>query len=297
MCPEDHAVTATVYCAADACYLCAKCDVEVHNANRLAQRHVRSAVAPCDLEGSSIHDESEQSLVPDVCNMQQDDTDTLTFEDAADYDFTELGLGRMPGLTGVEDMGIWGEGKLGKNWDVSWEEVVHDGFVHVVPDVELRADRGAEECAKPEPQVVMSEKKEVRTGVKRSREQEVQASVDEEEHQKALERRRKRRKEALERFRSKRANRSFAKRVRYECRKQLADSRPRVKGRFVRKVEMHCIGNTATCTENTCTSWKIRAARAEGEGGGSRVGKHPPGTRLTVEWADALNLETVFFFS
>lgn len=38
---------------------------------------------------------------------------------------------------------------------------------------------------------------------------------------------------ALQRFRHKRANRSFRKKVRYACRKQLADSRPRVKGRFV----------------------------------------------------------------
>lgn len=52
------------------------------------------------------------------------------------------------------------------------------------------------------------------------------------------EERREARAKALARFRSKRASRSFAKRVRYECRKQLADSRPRVKGRFVKKSEM-----------------------------------------------------------
>lgn len=52
------------------------------------------------------------------------------------------------------------------------------------------------------------------------------------------EQRRTARLQALARFRSKRASRSFAKKVRYECRKQLADSRPRVKGRFVKKSEM-----------------------------------------------------------
>lgn len=52
------------------------------------------------------------------------------------------------------------------------------------------------------------------------------------------EERKKRRIEALARFRRKREKRSFTKKVRYECRKQLADSRPRVKGRFVRKNEM-----------------------------------------------------------
>lgn len=62
--------------------------------------------------------------------------------------------------------------------------------------------------------------------------------VSAEDEAKLHEQRKKRRMAALARFRSKRANRSFTKKVRYECRKQLADSRPRVKGRFVRKVEM-----------------------------------------------------------
>lgn len=53
-----------------------------------------------------------------------------------------------------------------------------------------------------------------------------------------VERKRVCRRKAIERFRAKRANRSFRKRVRYACRKQLADSRPRVKGRFVKKTEM-----------------------------------------------------------
>lgn len=62
--------------------------------------------------------------------------------------------------------------------------------------------------------------------------------LDKERMERAAEQRKKRRMEALVRFRNKRANRSFTKKVRYECRKQLADSRPRVKGRFVRKIEM-----------------------------------------------------------
>lgn len=40
---------------------------------------------------------------------------------------------------------------------------------------------------------------------------------------------------ALSRFPSKRTPRSFSKTVRYECRKQVADRRPRVKGRYVGK--------------------------------------------------------------
>lgn len=45
---------------------------------------------------------------------------------------------------------------------------------------------------------------------------------------------RKTRKEALERFRMKRALRSFNKTIRYQCRRNIADERPRVNGRFVK---------------------------------------------------------------
>lgn len=36
------------------------------------------------------------------------------------------------------------------------------------------------------------------------------------------------------RFRQNRSERRFGKLIRYDCRKKLADARPRVKGRFVR---------------------------------------------------------------
>lgn len=44
----------------------------------------------------------------------------------------------------------------------------------------------------------------------------------------------KTREAALVRFRQKRSERRFGKLIRYDCRKKLADARPRVKGRFVR---------------------------------------------------------------
>lgn len=44
----------------------------------------------------------------------------------------------------------------------------------------------------------------------------------------------KTREAALVRFRQKRRERRFGKHIRYDCRKKLADARPRVKGRFVR---------------------------------------------------------------
>ncbi|XP_068644908.1 protein VERNALIZATION 2-like [Aristolochia californica] len=45
------------------------------------------------------------------------------------------------------------------------------------------------------------------------------------------------RKERIERYRSKRNQRNFNKKIKYACRKTLADSRPRVRGRFTRNDE------------------------------------------------------------
>ncbi|CAN8253345.1 unnamed protein product [Cochlearia groenlandica] len=45
-------------------------------------------------------------------------------------------------------------------------------------------------------------------------------------------------KEKIEKYRSKRNLRNFNKRIKYECRKTLADSRPRIRGRFARNDEL-----------------------------------------------------------
>lgn len=45
------------------------------------------------------------------------------------------------------------------------------------------------------------------------------------------------RKQSIMRYKQKRDQRNFEKRIKYNCRKTLADSRPRVRGRFARKEE------------------------------------------------------------
>lgn len=321
MCPEGTVKPASVYCPADACFLCPSCDDEVHSANRLARRHVRRSVAAedgGDGSSSSINEDSEVALVPDVAKLDNEhDSDPsssdemlvmdlpsvvpVSFEDAAEYDFDFGGGlgGKMPALYGIDDDALFSETKgIGKNFygDISWESIVSSENVeHVVPDVSAAPGMGffkreAELDAPPKvvsvstavssagelkngkdkvrisvvgrPAVVKADddvvvKKESTmsssskgssvTGKKRAREEVVEessaepsdkAEAEKDESERRAEQRKKRRMEALVRFRSKRANRSFTKKVRYECRKQLADSRPRVKGRFVRKIEM-----------------------------------------------------------
>ncbi|KAF2283374.1 hypothetical protein GH714_003625 [Hevea brasiliensis] len=45
-------------------------------------------------------------------------------------------------------------------------------------------------------------------------------------------------KERIEKYRSKRTQRNFNKKIKYACRKTLADSRPRIRGRFARNDEI-----------------------------------------------------------
>ncbi|KAJ6755441.1 ZINC FINGER PROTEIN CONSTANS-LIKE 4 [Salix purpurea] len=45
-------------------------------------------------------------------------------------------------------------------------------------------------------------------------------------------------KERIERYKSKRNQRNFNKKIKYECRKILADSRPRIRGRFAKNDEI-----------------------------------------------------------
>lgn len=58
--------------------------------------------------------------------------------------------------------------------------------------------------------------------------------VEQEKQDLIREFKKKTREAALVRFRQKRSERRFGKLIRYDCRKKLADARPRVKGRFVR---------------------------------------------------------------
>ncbi|XP_020259897.1 zinc finger protein CONSTANS-LIKE 4-like [Asparagus officinalis] len=57
------------------------------------------------------------------------------------------------------------------------------------------------------------------------------------------------RKEKIHRYLKKRSERNFNKKIKYACRKTLADSRPRVRGRFAKNDE-HGEGSTRTSSSN-----------------------------------------------
>ena len=44
----------------------------------------------------------------------------------------------------------------------------------------------------------------------------------------------------IRRYKEKKECRNFSKKIKYACRKTLADSRPRIRGRFARNDEMVC---------------------------------------------------------
>ncbi|KAK8950181.1 hypothetical protein KSP40_PGU014522 [Platanthera guangdongensis] len=79
------------------------------------------------------------------------------------------------------------------------------------------------------------------------------------------------RRERIERYRNKRNQRNFQKKIIYACRKTLADSRPRVRGRFARNGEAeHETEAEAESTENSFDGWNPYglAIDMSGAGGG-----------------------------
>ena len=70
----------------------------------------------------------------------------------------------------------------------------------------------------------------------------------------------------IARFQSKRTRRVWNKKIRYNCRKNLADRRLRVKGRFVKRTE-----TTATVAKETPQAPSVATAAASEQGVSSRA--------------------------
>ncbi|KFK33014.1 hypothetical protein AALP_AA6G319100 [Arabis alpina] len=70
------------------------------------------------------------------------------------------------------------------------------------------------------------------------------------------------RKEKISKYRAKRNQRNFTKTIKYACRKTLADSRPRVRGRFARNDEVVEIPNIE---DDDTELWKLDGLHEEDE--------------------------------
>lgn len=290
MCTSSPPALAVVYCDADTCYLCSACDEEVHQANRLAQRHVRRPVSSVESEQLS---DSTDLLVPDISDhflrTASSSDDSLLDAETKELGYTDFDefegvvFAKMPALTSADGDSTFFPAVASTSLkdfeadELGWTSTAPSDFEHVVPDIEalhlpFRAKKcGAKDTAFSEGLLevdyevpalakhlpcsvtaLASEETEtvgssemtsspLETSDEDSTSEDRQSSskdVNDLSSTESAEQRRQIRKEALERFRTKRANRSFQKRIRYNCRKMLADSRPRVKGRFVRKADM-----------------------------------------------------------
>ncbi len=245
MCPQGAARPASLYCEADACYLCTTCDDLVHGANRLAQRHVRRSI-----------EEQLPSLDDQLSSLFDEPSSSGNSTTPGDYDLADLAA--MPPLPLDALFGVRPT-TAALEWDTVLGALAPEPVTPPPPQTANQAQVVRRVKSEPvlNPNAVnasfaapSSPLSSVTEGSASSSLSATTAGASASTLNAAIvvgemgpgtataEQRKQLRAKALARFRSKRASRSFAKRVRYECRKQLADSRPRVKGRFVKKSEM-----------------------------------------------------------
>ncbi|KAG2302897.1 hypothetical protein Bca52824_031548 [Brassica carinata] len=81
------------------------------------------------------------------------------------------------------------------------------------------------------------------------------------------------RKEKISKYRAKRTQRNFTKTIKYACRKTLADSRPRVRGRFARNDEVFETPKTASSfsKQEEDDLWNLNGLHEEEEAFGSSL--------------------------
>lgn len=305
-CVACRVAPASIFCSADAAFLCSACDILVHEANKLSRCHTRVPLhlidtlniqltdpsSKAELEivqsphksssadtGFDESDDSSGFLVPDTDNfrdmqvsspftthhpyynspLKEEPSWTQHMWNPVVPDTDQERLDSIAGAFVKKEAQTLFESSrcqsvdsdIVKDLDISWMKdplPAVDNSVYSVPDdsrhfVEEQQLLHGSRFNVPDEHdqrainevlgssLTTEEDSSIPDADLSSRVKSERTSPDELER--TDEQKRQDRQAALRRFRHKRANRSFRKKVRYACRKQLADSRPRVKGRFV----------------------------------------------------------------
>ncbi|KAG6469199.1 zinc finger protein CONSTANS-LIKE 3-like [Zingiber officinale] len=212
LCEVCEAAPAVVICKSDAATLCATCDADIHTANPLARRHQRVPITPflgpaASSSASSLQDDaSAYSLLHQEATPAQ-----FFFSDAdayLDLDYATSDPDEPKAVNGADPSCLLSPGCSYFDLNVTGSKPesdvssCHSESSAVVPDVS-QVPSAATACLPCTDPAMARAEREAR----------------------------------LMRYREKRKSRRFEKTIRYTSRKAYAEARPRVKGRFVKRVE------------------------------------------------------------
>ncbi|XP_074571344.1 zinc finger protein CONSTANS-LIKE 3-like [Curcuma longa] len=216
LCQVCEAAPAVVICKSDAATLCATCDADVHAANPLARRHQRAPISPFlgpagSSRASSLHDDASaysllhQEATPAQFFFSDADADAYLDLDYATSDQDEVKTVNRAIPSYLLSPGC-------SYFDLNVTESKPE------PDVVFCHSESSEAAVVPDVSQVPSA---ATAGLPFTDSAMAHAE----------------REARLMRYREKRKSRRFEKTIRYASRKAYAEARPRVKGRFVKRVE------------------------------------------------------------
>ncbi|XP_047944210.1 zinc finger protein CONSTANS-LIKE 3-like [Salvia hispanica] len=265
ICDVCEQAPATVTCKADAASLCSTCDADIHSANPLARRHERFPVvpfydtAPAARSPHSAEEFSEEEaeaaswLLPDPNSKPVDESKSPEFNKSAEYLFGDMDPDPYPDPD--LDLIIM-EQKTGRDTIIEGKKQYSaDGVVPV------QTERGFGSDLYPGPVVDGYPTYDVEYPVSKPfmynfTSQSISQSVSSSSLEVGLvpdhnpnadapkaeavpvPLSRIEREARVLRYKEKRKNRRFDKTIRYASRKAYAETRPRIKGRFARRLEL-----------------------------------------------------------
>ncbi|KAK8488514.1 hypothetical protein V6N11_045077 [Hibiscus sabdariffa] len=239
MCEVCEQAPADVTCKADAAALCVTCDADIHSANPLARRHERVPVEPFFDSADSIVKSSPFSFL--VPATDHDETDCK--QETAETDKIKTGDLSFSELDPFFDFGC-------QNSSQQFQNAAMDSVVPVqtkpatIPLIgdgncfEIDFHRGSKlpvfsyQTQSSLGHSVSSSSHEVGTVPTMADPNVPMSSTPSNNQAGGLDREAR-----VLRYREKRKSRKFEKTIRYASRKAYAESRPRIKGRFVKRTE------------------------------------------------------------